>query len=156
MKMRNIIFIIFLAIPCLTWGQETELEKFANKYSDRVGYSSIYIPKHMLIMMDDLDDEQIKTMKEEVNSMTFITKEGMSDNTFKDDLLTLLVDNKYKLSLSLKVEGSEIIFIEREDNGKKTELVLFANMPDGMIFMFFSGEFSEEGLKNLGEIMNNY
>ena len=58
MIMKKIVFLLILALPILSYAQESQLNTFFEKYSGKDGYTSVYITKYMFELFKKIDNTQ--------------------------------------------------------------------------------------------------
>lgn len=163
-----------LAMPCLMFGQESAMQKIINKYSNKEGYTSVYISKFMFDMLRnadiDMENDEVEGILKNLNSIIILTKEGPADEDFNKEMKTLMNKENYQELMRVKEDDQEINFMARmseqtvevDDNGKLTtkdnqrikEFVMMVNAPEDPTLIYINGDITPEQLSNLSKTMN--
>ena len=169
---RAIVLIVALIISINLSAQNKAVDKLFEKYSEREGYTSVIITKHMfnLIASAELEnDDEFMEMIANLNNIRILSgpKGGEEGVNYYEELMPNLPKDQFEELMAIKDSGQEIKFLVREEKGKVAELLMVAGGSDenvlisisGLIDMKTVGKISKslgiEGMENIEELNKN-
>ncbi len=147
-----------IAMPCLMFGQESKMKDFLDKYSDREGYTSVYISKFMFDMLRnvdiDIEDDEAEDILKNLNSIIILTKEGEAEDCFRNEMNKLLPKDNYQTLMRIKEDGQDVTFMAKEEKGRIKEFVMIVDAPEDPTLIYINGDITPEQLSNLSKTIN--
>lgn len=158
--MRKLCLILLFLLPLISFGQETELGRFFEKYSGKEGYSSIYITKYMFDLFKKIETtEEDKEFQEAISNLTAIkilalsNSETKRSNTFRSELNSALPKSKYKELMIIKEADQTVTFWVREEGEKISEFVMTVDEKSDPVLILLEGDIDLNQVAKLSRSM---
>ena len=126
--------LMWVFFPILLSAQ-SPADKLFEKYSEKDGFTSVYITQHMFSLFADIETEEDKDgFVELVKNLNCIKIISVDDETpemnakvnFYDEIMKELPRDQYNELMVVKEKDSDVVFLAREVKGVIVELLLIA------------------------------
>lgn len=126
---RTIIFIIIAAWSLSALGQKSPVEELFDRYSDREGFTSIYISSKMFSLLSriDSDDEEFRNLVTRIKSIRILSVDSASNAgrvNFAGELVPKLNRTGFEELMTVREQNDEVRFMIREAGNRIAELVM--------------------------------
>ena len=157
--MKKIVFFILIALPAAGIAQESQINKFIEKYSGKPGFTTITFTKEMFELYRNSDNpaqgKGSVNAPAGINSMKMLTVS--SDTTiranFSKELHALLPKDKYKELMVIKDANSTITFLARQEGQKVKEFIMTIDGASPLL-IYMEGDMDFDQLSKLSESMD--
>lgn len=137
--MKYFIYIITLAFSIQTASaQTTAVDKLFDRYSEKDGFTTVYITQYMFSMFKDVKtedkdfDELVKSLKS-IRILAVDNANPPKGINFFTEIMKDLPVKEYKELMVIKEKGQDVRFLVKENNGKISELLLIAGGKDNAL-----------------------
>lgn len=149
MKFKQLILIILIF-----WtGMASAQNKFAQKFADMDGVTSVFISKAMLQMMPNMKTEgiDIGSIAGKLESILILTTEKASiSKMMKSELPRLASSKSYEELMRVKDEGTNVTFyIKKKNNNKVGELIMLVDEQPEFVYMQITGDMTLQDIQNI-------
>ncbi len=162
--MKTIALLTTLLVLTLGVRAQSAMDKVFDKYSEKDGFTTVFISKYMFDMFRNKDADQ-KTQDDfarvmgTLNSIRILTTDDDPATPVPVDLyqeiMKILPSNVYKEIMVVKDKGSNVRFYAREVNNKVAELLLVVGGNDGSALISIQGDnIDMKNISKLGSAMN--
>jgi hypothetical protein len=129
--MKYLFSIIIISIAANSWGQTSPVDKLFDRYSEKDGFTTVYITQYMFSMFKDVhtDDKEFDNLVKNLKSIRILTidKENPPKGiNFYTEIMRDLPVKDYKELMIIKEKGLDVKFLVKDLNGKISELLLVA------------------------------
>lgn len=147
MKTRYFFITLFLICTSLSFAQDNWLDKYANQD----GITSVYISKAMFQLMPnlDIDNVNLKTVSDKINSLSIITSEKKDVATKLSNKIKQEISSEYAELMRVKNDSDLIIFRAIQQGEIINELLLTVEEPDGYTVIKINGQFTLEDIRKM-------
>lgn len=147
MKTRYFFITLFLICTSLSSAQDNWLDKYANQD----GITSVYISKAMFQLMPnlDIDNVNLKTVSDKINSLSIITTEKKDVATKLSNKIKQEISSEYAELMRVKNDSDLIIFRAIQQGEIINELLLTVEEPDGYSVIKINGQFTLEDIRKM-------
>jgi len=159
-KITLVLISAFLAIS-LNLSAQTAVDKIFDKYNGSTGFTSVTMNKYMFEMIARMDTSiENKEFREAISKLYSIRILAMdSVNSGGVNLYNVVMKSlpkkEYKELMTVKEEGTDIIFMVKEDNDIITELLLITGgVDDENALIVIKGEIDLATIGAIGRSMN--
>lgn len=166
--------LILVLLPVILMAQNKAVDQLFEKYSDRDGYTSVYITKHMFslfanIEADDPESEDIiKTFQSIDNIKVLSSKHPEEGVNFHDELMEKLPAKEYEELMVVHEKKQDVKFLIKKDGEKIKELLMIVGGEESNALVLITGDIDLkrmsriskylgiEGLENMEKIKEKY
>jgi hypothetical protein len=171
LKIGSILWVLF---PVMLAAQ-SPADKLFDKYSEKEGFTSVYITQHMFSLFADIETEEDEDGFVELVKNLYCIKivsvddEATRKNTninFYDEIMNDFPDSKYEELMVVKKKDQDVKFLIRKENKIIKELLMIAGGMEDNALISIQGDIDLktisklsktmkiEGMENLEEIEN--
>lgn len=128
--MKKAIIILVLGFATLSLSAQNKVvDKLFEKYSDRDGYTSVVITKHMFNLFSNVeteaDDEYMNMIKNLKNIRILSGPEGGEEGVnFYEEVMTKIPSSEYEELMEIHDSGQDIKFLVKQDKDIVSELLM--------------------------------
>jgi hypothetical protein len=128
MMKRSVLFPLTLLFSLSAFAQSNPIDELFDKYSDRVGYTSVYISGKMLGMLSQLqsDEEKEESPLPKIKSIRILTTDSLNAEkvNFYNELSKKLDFSVYEELMVVKEQKQVTKFLVRQTGNTISELLL--------------------------------
>lgn len=130
--MKYIISIVIISVITVnSQAQVSAVDKLFNQYSEKDGFTTVYITQYMFSMFKDVntDDKDFDNLVKNLKSIRILAVDKENPPTgvnFYTQIMKDLSVKDYKELMVIKEKGQDVKFLVKESNGKIAELLLIA------------------------------
>jgi hypothetical protein len=132
--------LLFIAYsPGISLAQSTAVDKLFDRYSEKDGFTTVYITQYMFSMFKDVqtDDKDFDNLVKSLKSIRILAVDNENPpkgiNFFTEIMKDLPVKD-YKELMVIKEKGQDVKFLVKDNaNGKISELLLIAGGKDNAL-----------------------
>lgn len=171
MKYLVTIIIISFSIQ-ISNGQNSAVDKLFDQYSEKDGFTTVYITQYMFSMFKDVqtNDKDFDNLVKNLKSIRILAvdqenppKGGIN---FYTTVMKDLPVKDYKELMVIKEKGQDVKFLVKDNNGKISELLLIAGGKDNALISIqgnidikslaqLSKSMKISGMEQLGKVNQN-
>jgi hypothetical protein len=154
MRKRLILTIFTFSLACLLWGQKNPVDDLFNKYSEKEGFTSVYISGRMLTLFAGEDSkaknpDNILFRLKSIRIMSENDSLSTGQYNFYTELNKKLDFSVYEELMVVK-DGPEITkFLIKQSGNMISELLMITGGKSGNTLISIKGDFK---LKELSEL----
>jgi hypothetical protein len=137
--MKYFIYIITLAFSIeIASGQTSAVDKLFDQYSEKDGFTTVYITQYMFSMFKDVktEDKDFDALVKSLKSIRILAVDNENPPkgvNFFTEIMKDLPVKEYKELMVIKEKGQDVRFLVKDNNGKITELLLIAGGKDNAL-----------------------
>lgn len=157
--MKYILSIIFAAaFSTAIWAQTSPVDKLFDRYSDKDGFTTVYITQYMFSMFKDVktDDKDFDNLVKNLKSIRILAIDHENPpkgvNFFTEIMKDLPVKD-YKELMIIKEKGQDVKFLVKDNAGKIIELLLIAGGKENALICI-QGNIDLKSIAKLSKSMN--
>lgn len=130
--MKYIITIILVSMEFTSgWGQTSPVDKLFDSYSEKDGFTTVYITQYMFSMFKDVntDDKDFDNLVKSLKSIRILAVDNANPPkgvNFYTEIMKDLPVKDYKELMVIKEKGQDVKFLVKDNLGKISELLLIA------------------------------
>lgn len=137
--MKYFLSIIIFSISFnIIQGQITAVDKLFDRYSEKDGFTTVYITQYMFSMFKDVqtDDKEFDQLVKSLKSIRILAVDHENPPkgiNFFTEIMKDLPVKEYKELMVIKEKGQDVKFLVKDSNGKINELLLIAGGKDNAL-----------------------
>lgn len=138
--MRYLIILLFIAISTnISRAQNTAIDKLFDRYSEKDGFTTVYITQYMFSMFKDVhtDDKDFDDLVKSLKSIRILAVDNENPPkgiNFFTEIMKDLPVKEYKELMVIKEKGQDVKFLVKDNSsGKISELLLIAGGKDNAL-----------------------
>lgn len=157
--MRNILAIIIFTTYITTgWAQTSPVDKLFDRYSEKDGFTTVYITQYMFSMFKDVktDDKDFDNLVKNLKSIRILAVDGENPPkgvNFYTEMMKDLPVKEYKELMVIKEKGQDMKFLVKDNAGKIIELLLIAGGKQNALICI-QGNIDLKSIAKLSKSMN--
>jgi len=167
--MKKILIILLLLLPILSWAQSTSsdtkniVNNFFEQYETEEGFTSIYITKWMLGMINSKEraakKDKVKDVIDDLSGIKILTfssedSDEIAPQTLQQQFIQQLPKEDYKELMRIKEKKSDIQFMIAEEGNKIRELLMLVQDEEEFVLISLTGLFELNQIADLSDIVN--
>ena len=157
--MKTKLFILCLILVPTFGMAQSPVDKLFDKYSDKDGFTTVYITQYMFDMFKDVNtsdkdfDDLIKNLKSIRILAVQNPKAIPSGTNFYKEIMSAIPLNQYKELMVIKEKDQDIKFLMKENQGKIAELLMISGGREN-VFICILGNIDMKSLTKLSKSLN--
>lgn len=137
--MKYLITILATTVFTINgWGQASPIDKLFDRFSEKEGFTTVYITQYMFSMFKDVqtDDKDFDNLVKSLKSIRILAVDNEKPPkgvNFYTEIMKDLPVKDYKELMVIKEKGQDVKFLVKDNNGKISELLLIAGGKDNAL-----------------------
>ena len=164
--MKNLIFKVAIAtmfmLPAYAFAQ-SPADALFDKYSEKDGFTSVYITQHMFNLFADVETEEDKDgfveLVKNLKCIKIISVDDESEDlnkkvNFYDEIMKDFPKDKYEELMVVKKKGQDIKFLIRKEGKNINELLMIVGGTEDNALISIQGDIDLKTISKLSKTMN--
>jgi len=155
---KILILAVFTLISISLMAQNKVVDKLFEKYSDREGYTSVVITKHMFNLFSNIEteeDDEYMNMIKNLKNIRILSGPDESDSevNFYDAIISKLPEDEYEELMVIHDSGQDTKFLIKEDNDIVSELLMVVGGKGDNVLISITGNIDLKTVSKLSKSM---
>ena len=153
--------MVWAFLPVLLAAQ-SPADKLFDKYSEKEGFTSVYITQHMFSLFADIDTEEDEDgfvdLVKNLNCIKIISVDDESPDlnsevNFYDEIMKDFPEARYEELMIVRKKGQDIKFLIRKEGNSIKELLMIAGGTDDNALISIQGDIDLKTISKLSKTM---
>ncbi|WP_162555600.1 DUF4252 domain-containing protein [Reichenbachiella versicolor] len=155
------IFILSCLFALQASAQDSPVDQLFNKYSDKDGFTSVYISKYMFGLFsnsdsEDKDEDDMSNVLSGLESIRILTVEDKEINNsinLYDEIIKDISLSEYEQLMVVKEKGQDIRMMVRKEQGKIVDFLMIGGGSDNFLISI-NGNLDLDAISKLSDTMD--
>ncbi len=157
--MKKFVFTIVVLLGTLSLSAQSKVvDKLFEKYSERDGFTTVVITKHMFNLFSNVeteaDDEYMNMIKNLKNIRILTGPENSEEGVnFYDEIMKELPKKEYEELMVIHDSDKDIKFLVKEENNIVSELLMVIGSKTDNVLISITGNIDMKSISKLSKSM---
>ena len=157
--MKKFVFTIVVLLGTLSLSAQSKVvDKLFEKYSERDGFTTVVITKHMFNLFSNVeteaDDEYMNMIKNLKNIRILTGPENSEEGVnFYDEIMKELPKKEYEELMVIHDSDKDIKFLVKEENNMVSELLMVIGSKTDNVLISITGNIDMKSISKLSKSM---